>query len=207
MGRKSCLVCFFQLKNFYANLAKRNSSQRDESRMRVYNEKQEFLPSRPPGPIHTNSLHSGFLVEKFFPRAPAVPDQPPAKPVTAGVLFSCRPRLRASPNVPPMFSQSPTSLALTWAQETGTEGVVEGRGGLVFMGPQPTPVSRCQLLGKNASAGLNRVNNQGQTPLHLACQMGKQEMVRLLLLCNARCNVMGSTGYPIHTAMKFSHKG
>ncbi|XP_032202189.1 85/88 kDa calcium-independent phospholipase A2 isoform X3 [Mustela erminea] len=64
-----------------------------------------------------------------------------------------------------------------------------------------------QLLGKNASAGLNRVNNQGQTPLHLACQMGKQEMVRVLLLCNARCNVMGSTGYPIHTAMKFSHKG
>ncbi|VCX39144.1 unnamed protein product [Gulo gulo] len=64
-----------------------------------------------------------------------------------------------------------------------------------------------QLLGKNASAGLNRVNNQGQTPLHLACQMGKQEMVRVLLLCNARCNVMGSIGYPIHTAMKFSHKG
>ncbi|XP_045635513.1 85/88 kDa calcium-independent phospholipase A2 isoform X3 [Ursus americanus] len=64
-----------------------------------------------------------------------------------------------------------------------------------------------QLLGKNASAGLNRVNNQGQTPLHLACQMGKQEMVRVLLLCNARCNVMGSAGYPIHTAMKFSHKG
>ncbi|XP_047596690.1 85/88 kDa calcium-independent phospholipase A2 isoform X2 [Lutra lutra] len=64
-----------------------------------------------------------------------------------------------------------------------------------------------QLLGKNASTGLNRVNNQGQTPLHLACQMGKQEMVRVLLLCNARCNVMGSIGYPIHTAMKFSHKG
>uniref|UniRef100_UPI0029533DF2 85/88 kDa calcium-independent phospholipase A2-like n=1 Tax=Panthera onca TaxID=9690 RepID=UPI0029533DF2 len=64
-----------------------------------------------------------------------------------------------------------------------------------------------QLLGKNASAGLNRVNNQGQTPLHLACQMGKQEMVRVLLLCNARCNIMGPSGYPIHTAMKFSHKG
>ncbi|XP_032692547.1 85/88 kDa calcium-independent phospholipase A2 isoform X7 [Lontra canadensis] len=64
-----------------------------------------------------------------------------------------------------------------------------------------------QLLGKTASSGLNRVNNEGQTPLHLACQMGKQEMVRVLLLCNARCNVMGSIGYPIHTAMKFSHKG
>ncbi|XP_054997104.1 85/88 kDa calcium-independent phospholipase A2 isoform X2 [Sorex araneus] len=64
-----------------------------------------------------------------------------------------------------------------------------------------------QLLGKNASAGLNQVNNQGLTPLHLACQMGKQEMVRVLLLCNARCNILGPTGYPIHTAMKFSQKG
>ncbi|XP_029809371.1 85/88 kDa calcium-independent phospholipase A2 isoform X5 [Suricata suricatta] len=64
-----------------------------------------------------------------------------------------------------------------------------------------------QLLGKNASAGLNRLNDQGQTPLHLACQMGKQEMVRVLLLCNARCSIMGPAGYPIHTAMKFSHKG
>lgn len=51
------------------------------------------------------------------------------------------------------------------------------------------------------------MNNQGQTPLHLACQMGKQEMVRVLLLCNARCNILGPGGYPIHTAMKFSQKG
>lgn len=65
----------------------------------------------------------------------------------------------------------------------------------------------CQLLGKNASAGLNQVNNQGLTPLHLACKMGKQEMVRVLLLCNARCNIMGPGGFPIHTAMKFSQKG
>ncbi|XP_020029207.1 85/88 kDa calcium-independent phospholipase A2 isoform X2 [Castor canadensis] len=64
-----------------------------------------------------------------------------------------------------------------------------------------------QLLGKNASAGLNQVNHQGLTPLHLACQMGKQEMVRVLLLCNARCNIMGPSGYPIHTAMKYSQKG
>lgn len=71
----------------------------------------------------------------------------------------------------------------------------------------PTPRSCCQLLGKNASGGLNQVNNQGLTPLHLACQLGKQEMVRVLLLCNARCNIMGPGGYPIHTAMKFSQKG
>ncbi|XP_063519304.1 85/88 kDa calcium-independent phospholipase A2 isoform X5 [Pongo pygmaeus] len=64
-----------------------------------------------------------------------------------------------------------------------------------------------QLLGRNAVAGLNQVNNQGLTPLHLACQLGKQEMVRVLLLCNARCNIMGPNGYPIHSAMKFSQKG
>uniref|UniRef100_A0A2K5K0M7 85/88 kDa calcium-independent phospholipase A2 n=1 Tax=Colobus angolensis palliatus TaxID=336983 RepID=A0A2K5K0M7_COLAP len=64
-----------------------------------------------------------------------------------------------------------------------------------------------QLLGKNAVAGLNQVNNQGLTPLHLACQLGKQEMVRVLLLCNARCNIMGPSGYPIHSAVKFSQKG
>ncbi|XP_012928017.1 85/88 kDa calcium-independent phospholipase A2 isoform X3 [Heterocephalus glaber] len=64
-----------------------------------------------------------------------------------------------------------------------------------------------QLLGKNTSSGLNQANHQGLTPLHLACQLGKEEMVRVLLLCNARCNVVGPGGYPIHTAMKFSQKG
>ncbi|XP_005379300.1 PREDICTED: 85/88 kDa calcium-independent phospholipase A2 isoform X2 [Chinchilla lanigera] len=64
-----------------------------------------------------------------------------------------------------------------------------------------------QLLGKNASSGLNQANHQGLTPLHLACQLGKEEMVRALLLCNARCNVVAPSGYPIHTAMKFSQKG
>ncbi|XP_004700304.1 85/88 kDa calcium-independent phospholipase A2 isoform X2 [Echinops telfairi] len=64
-----------------------------------------------------------------------------------------------------------------------------------------------QLLGKSTSTGLNQVNSQGLTPLHLACQLGKQEMVRVLLLCNARCNVLGPSGYPIHMAMKHSQKG
>ncbi|XP_063099808.1 85/88 kDa calcium-independent phospholipase A2 isoform X2 [Cavia porcellus] len=64
-----------------------------------------------------------------------------------------------------------------------------------------------QLLGKNASSGLNQANHQGLTPLHLACQLGKEEMVRTLLLCNARCNVVAPSGYPIHMAMKFSQKG
>lgn len=85
-------------------------------------------------------------------------------------------------------------------EEDGPWGLEEGvAGGL--------PVLSCQLLGKNASAGLNQANNQGLTPLHLACQMGKQEMVRVLLLCNARCNIMGPGGFPIHTAMKYCQKG
>lgn len=89
----------------------------------------------------------------------------------------------------------------------GCRGGTRGHAGLLRVGLQPTPLLCWQLLGKSASAGLNQVNNQGLTPLHLACQMGKPEMVHVLLLCNARCNVMGSRGYPIHTAMKFSQKG
>lgn len=83
----------------------------------------------------------------------------------------------------------------------------EGRAGACLWWA-PAHLLLCwQLLGKNASAGLNQVNNQGLTPLHLACQMGKQEMVHVLLLYSARCNIMGPSGCPIHMAMKFSQKG
>lgn len=97
---------------------------------------------------------------------------------------------------------------LPYPSEGDSSGGCLGRDmqGLLRVGLRPT-LSCCQLLGKSASAGLNQMNNQGQTPLHLACQMGKQEMVRVLLLCNARCNIMGPGGYPIHTAVKFSQKG
>lgn len=108
---------------------------------------------------------------------------------------------------PPVLSPRQTSLPLKLVEGTGPDGAGEGHTGVLSLSGSVHPGVCCQLLGKNASAGLNRLNNQGQTPLHLACQMGKQEMVRVLLLCNARCNVMGPTGYPIHTAMKFSHKG
>ncbi|XP_028935263.1 85/88 kDa calcium-independent phospholipase A2 isoform X1 [Ornithorhynchus anatinus] len=64
-----------------------------------------------------------------------------------------------------------------------------------------------QLLGKGPSSGLNHVSNEGQTPLHLACQLGREDMVRVLLQCNARCHVLGQSGYPIHTAVQFSQKG
>ncbi|XP_074797663.1 85/88 kDa calcium-independent phospholipase A2 isoform X4 [Natator depressus] len=64
-----------------------------------------------------------------------------------------------------------------------------------------------KLLGKKPSVGLNHLSNRGQTPLHLACQLGKEDVVLALLKCHAKCNVMGTLGYPIHTAVKYSHKG
>ncbi|KAG8536481.1 hypothetical protein GDO81_026264, partial [Engystomops pustulosus] len=57
------------------------------------------------------------------------------------------------------------------------------------------------------SVGINHVSNSGETPLHVACRMGKTEAVLAFLRCHARCDVLGKDGYPIHTAMKYSMKG
>ncbi|NXC61873.1 PLPL9 phospholipase, partial [Aleadryas rufinucha] len=64
-----------------------------------------------------------------------------------------------------------------------------------------------ELLGKTPTTGLNHLSNEGLTALHLACQLGKEDMVRSLLKCRASCSVVGTLGYPIHTALKFSQKG
>uniref|UniRef100_A0A8C6N6B3 phospholipase A2 n=1 Tax=Melopsittacus undulatus TaxID=13146 RepID=A0A8C6N6B3_MELUD len=64
-----------------------------------------------------------------------------------------------------------------------------------------------ELLGKTPTTGLDHLSNEGLTALHLACQLGKEDMVRSLLKCRASCSIMGTLGYPIHTALKFSHKG
>ncbi|XP_071278950.1 85/88 kDa calcium-independent phospholipase A2 isoform X1 [Agelaius tricolor] len=64
-----------------------------------------------------------------------------------------------------------------------------------------------ELLGRPLTTGLDHLNHEGLTALHLACQLGKEDMVRSLLKCRASCSVVGTLGYPIHTALKFSHKG
>ncbi|KFQ34932.1 85/88 kDa calcium-independent phospholipase A2 [Mesitornis unicolor] len=64
-----------------------------------------------------------------------------------------------------------------------------------------------ELLGKAPTTGLDHLSRDGLTALHLACQLGKEDMVRSLLKCRASCSVMGTLGYPIHTALKFSQKG
>uniref|UniRef100_A0A670XYT6 phospholipase A2 n=1 Tax=Pseudonaja textilis TaxID=8673 RepID=A0A670XYT6_PSETE len=63
-----------------------------------------------------------------------------------------------------------------------------------------------ELLGKKATVALDHLNDEGQSPLHLACQLGKEDAVYSLLKVHAKCNNLGALGYPIHTAMKHSQK-
>ncbi|XP_078387740.1 85/88 kDa calcium-independent phospholipase A2 isoform X1 [Cetorhinus maximus] len=70
--------------------------------------------------------------------------------------------------------------------------------------------SNCQvieLLSKQRSVGVNHLSSSGETPLHIACRLGKTEVAKSLLHCQASCNIVGSHGYPIHTAMKFIQAG
>lgn len=53
---------------------------------------------------------------------------------------------------------------------------------------------------------MNELNNSGETPLHVACRLGRVEAGKALLEGGAKCDVIGGTGYPIHTAMKYSEK-
>ena len=64
-----------------------------------------------------------------------------------------------------------------------------------------------QVLCSRLCSGVNELNKNGETPLHVACRLGRVESVKALLGGGAKCDVIGSTGYPIHTAMKYSEKG
>lgn len=64
-----------------------------------------------------------------------------------------------------------------------------------------------QVLCSQICAGVNELNHAGETPLHIACRLGKTEAARALMGGGARCNTIGGVGYPIHTAMKYSARG
>lgn len=55
--------------------------------------------------------------------------------------------------------------------------------------------------------GVNELNSVGETPLHIACRLGRVESLKALLEGGSKCDVIGSAGYPIHSAMKYSEKG
>ncbi|XP_077082940.1 85/88 kDa calcium-independent phospholipase A2 isoform X3 [Siphateles boraxobius] len=63
-----------------------------------------------------------------------------------------------------------------------------------------------EVLCAQLCAGVNELNASGETPMHIACRLGRVEVVKGLLGGGARCDIMGSNGYPIHAAMKFSEK-
>lgn len=64
-----------------------------------------------------------------------------------------------------------------------------------------------QVLCSRLCSGVNELNTNGETPLHVACRTGRVESVKALLGGGAKCDVLGGTGYPIHSAMKYSEKG
>ncbi|KAM7419720.1 hypothetical protein PAMA_016689 [Pampus argenteus] len=64
-----------------------------------------------------------------------------------------------------------------------------------------------QVLCSRLCSGVDELNNNGETPLHVSCRLGRVEAVKALLSGGSKCNVIGSSGYPIHTAMKYSEKG
>ncbi|KAM9315115.1 85/88 kDa calcium-independent phospholipase A2 isoform 2-T2 [Pholidichthys leucotaenia] len=75
-----------------------------------------------------------------------------------------------------------------------------------YASKQDSPVV-VQVLCSRLCSGVNELNNSGETPLHVACRSGRMEAVKALLEGGAKCDVNGGTGYPIHSAMKFSEKG
>ncbi|KAG9338866.1 hypothetical protein JZ751_025306 [Albula glossodonta] len=54
--------------------------------------------------------------------------------------------------------------------------------------------------------GVNEPNAAGETPLHVACRLGRVESLKALIGGGAKCDVIGGQGYPIHAAMKYSEK-
>ncbi|XP_072240775.1 85/88 kDa calcium-independent phospholipase A2 isoform X2 [Leuresthes tenuis] len=75
-----------------------------------------------------------------------------------------------------------------------------------YAAKQDTPVI-VQVLCSRLCSGVNELNKNGETPLHVACRLGRVESVKALLGGGAKCDVIGGTGYPVHTAMKYSEKG
>ncbi|XP_078539935.1 85/88 kDa calcium-independent phospholipase A2 isoform X3 [Lissotriton helveticus] len=63
-----------------------------------------------------------------------------------------------------------------------------------------------EILAQNQSNCLNQLSNSGETPLHVACRLGKSETLKALLRFKAKPDIVGKQGLPIHTAMKYNQK-
>lgn len=63
-----------------------------------------------------------------------------------------------------------------------------------------------QVLCSQLCVGVNELNSQGESPLHVACRLGRGQSLKALLEGGAKCDIIGASGYPIHTAMKYNEK-
>uniref|UniRef100_A0AAR2LP77 phospholipase A2 n=1 Tax=Pygocentrus nattereri TaxID=42514 RepID=A0AAR2LP77_PYGNA len=73
--------------------------------------------------------------------------------------------------------------------------------------PMHCAAKQDSVLCSQMCAGINEVNVTGETPLHIACRMGKVETAKALMGGGACCDIIGASGYPIHAAMKYSERG
>lgn len=63
-----------------------------------------------------------------------------------------------------------------------------------------------QVLCAQLCVGVNELNASGEAPLHVACRLGRVQSLKALLEGGAKCDIIGSAGFPIHSAMKYSEK-
>lgn len=63
-----------------------------------------------------------------------------------------------------------------------------------------------QLLCSQLCVGVNELNAKGESPLHVACRLGRVQALKALLEGGAKCDVVGAAGFPIHTATKFNER-
>lgn len=60
------------------------------------------------------------------------------------------------------------------------------------------------LCSGGLCSGINELNLKGESPLHVASRLGRVQVLKALLEGGAKCDVLGATGFAVHTATKFN---
>uniref|UniRef100_UPI00358E67F7 85/88 kDa calcium-independent phospholipase A2 isoform X3 n=1 Tax=Myxine glutinosa TaxID=7769 RepID=UPI00358E67F7 len=63
------------------------------------------------------------------------------------------------------------------------------------------------LMGIGRGVGLDVVSVAGETALHVACRLGREDVARDLILLGARRDICSSLGWPIHISLKNNQLG